>query len=226
MTKRPKLQVLHNLKGFLTTKRIADCFAVNLRTVFRWLALPADFSTPKRSGRPKKIDQSNLPRVLEILKEKPWTTMQELGATIDAEAHGSTVHRFVRRNGITKKRGHTIFREQNEADVEKFKSEMRGRSETHMALDEASFCLNQAPRYGWAPRGERAFIRKPGSRGKRLSLVLCVSNSASNPIVGYRVEEGTFDSKKFHEFVDSSVRERERKTHHGQRGDPQSRSLV
>jgi transposase len=210
MVNRPDLRVLHNLKSFLTANRIAECFAVNIRTVFRWLALPLDFVSPPRTGRPKRIDQSNLPMVFEILKEKPWTTMEELRGKLEVDASSRTVHRFVRKNKITKKRGHTIFRERNEADVERFKGEMREQREFHMALDEASFCINDAPRYGWAPKGKRAYIRKPGGKGKRLSLVLCVSDSPDRPIVGFRFEEETFDSGKFHDFLESSVSERGR----------------
>jgi transposase len=201
----PDLRVLHRLNESLTAKAIAEAFAVSRRTVFRWLALPLDFKSPPRTGRRRKIGDENADRVLEIIGEKPWVTMKDVRELLGIECHTSTVYAFMRRHRITKKRGHTLFNERDEDAVEKFKLDVKAHVGVHMALDEASFCLNQSPRYGWAPRGHRAYIRRAGSRGKRMSLLLCVADSRTHPIVGYHLADGTFNAPKFHEFIEQKV---------------------
>lgn len=43
------------------------------------------------------------------------------------------------------------------------------------SIDEASFHLNCCPTYGWSKKGRRAvFFFRPGSEGKRYSLLLCI----------------------------------------------------
>lgn len=73
-------------------------------------------------------------------------------------------------------------------------------SVTLASIDEASFHLNSAPRYAWAPRGKRAVIKRPMVRGTRFSkrLLLCVCPTG---IVDYTVVQGSFNSALFTTFV-------------------------
>lgn len=203
--KRPDLQAVHRLRQSLTAKEIARAFAVNVRTVARWLALPLDHQTV-HGCRPRLIGDADLPRVIERLRATPWLTLQQLQLELFPDIHVSTVYAFLQRHKITCKRGHTLFRERDPRGIEAFKEKARGESLEQMALDESSFCLNQVPRYGWAPRGQRAHIARPASRGVRMSLLLCVRNNANNPIVGYSLRQGTFNATSFHDFLRDNLR--------------------
>ena len=66
------------------------------------------------------------------------------------------------------------------------------------SLDEASFMLNLAPAYGWAPRGERAVIHQPGKRTVTYTLILCVCPVG---VLNWSLRSGTVDSEVFSEFL-------------------------
>ena len=204
-TIRPALDVLHRLKETLTAKALSEAFAVSIRTVFRWLSLPLDFVPVLRSGRKRSLEESKLGDILSILKKTPCVTLCEIRHRLKIDVHVSTISLFLKKNRVTKKRGHTIFKERNEEAVQTFKRDSKTWSGRKMALDEASFSTNQYPVYGWAPRGQRAYLRRSGTRGKRFSLILCIEDSVETPIVGYRLVEGGFDASKFHSFVDEEI---------------------
>jgi transposase len=63
--------------------------------------------------------------------------------------------------------------------------------------------MNHVPRSGWAPKGKQVIQQKPGIRGQRYSLLLCVRNRTANPVVDWLLVEGSLTAVAFHTFLSS-----------------------
>lgn len=59
-----------------------------------------------------------------------------------------------------------------------------------------------APRYAWAPKGERAIGHAPGNRGSNISVVAAVS---ADGVVAWRACDGSVDGERFFEFIKNDV---------------------
>ena len=70
-----------------------------------------------------------------------------------------------------------------------------------LAMDECSFRLNEAPRFGYSEKGSKAVRRRPGKRGSNHTLVLCVTNVGEKGVVHYELIEKGIKTKSFHEFL-------------------------
>jgi transposase len=75
---------------------------------------------------------------------------------------------------------------------------------TYLSVDECAFHLNFAPTYAYAKKGERAIVSRPGSRGQRITLVLCIAPSG---YVAHKWIDGSAGAKDFVEFLDMLPRE-------------------
>ena len=116
----------------------------------------------------------------------------------------STAGLILKRANYTHKKA---VKRNTEYDVEKgmhFLNELRSMFSAQLAsIDEASFHLNSAPRYAWAPKGHRAIITRPMVRGQRFSLLLCVSPTG---VLGYTLVPGSVNSVIFTQFVQTLPR--------------------
>jgi transposase len=111
----------------------------------------------------------------------------------------SYVSRMLKRNGITYKKATKHFQEQKLSNVVAFINQIPQEAcGSWMALDEASFTLNLCPLYGYSRKGCRCTISRPGSRGKRFSLLLCID---SNGTICHELYHGGVNSIMFSEFL-------------------------
>jgi transposase len=195
--KRPQICVIKALREFLTAKTIAKVFAVCERTVFKWSALPDDHSPLKRGKKPK-FTEGDVEKILKIVEEKPHVTLKEILELLETDTHVSTLQKFMKRSKITKKRGHCVFREANADAQGAFRDRFSSFRRRIFAVDESHVCMNNPPRYGWAPRGRRAKTLTRCRKGQRFTLVLGVSNDGE---VVHKLVRDRFSSSDFCDFL-------------------------
>lgn len=67
-----------------------------------------------------------------------------------------------------------------------------------LSLDECGFFMNHIRSYAWSQRGTRAVVRRPGPKGMKFSLLLCI-NSAG--VVKWNLYQGSVDAVRFLGFL-------------------------
>ena len=70
-------------------------------------------------------------------------------------------------------------------------------------MDEASFWINDGPRYGWSKKGKPAIVQRSRKRGTKITLALCVRMVPINGscIVGYSLYDKSMTAAKFLHFL-------------------------
>lgn len=183
---------------------IAQTLDVSTRTVKRWRR--ESFRAALPLGRPIEHEVDDVaPLMREFLRENMNATIDDIRTYLlqhhNVNCGRSTISRILQKDAITHKKSTYTFSECNNANVAGFKERLADHEGTIYALDEAAFMLNHAPRRGWAPRGRRVVQQKPGIRGQRYSLLLCVRNNANNPVVQWLLTEGSITAALFHNFI-------------------------
>jgi transposase len=187
-----------------SARTIAQALDVSARTVKRWRH--EGFREAKPLGRPIEHEVDDVaPLIREFLRENMNATIDQIREYL-REDHAvdcgrSTISRLLQKDAVTHKKSTYTFSECTNQPVADFKQRLATHEGTIYALDEAAFMLNHAPRTGWAPRGRRVIQQKPGIRGQRYSLLLCVRNSAANPIVYWLLTEGSVTALLFHNIL-------------------------
>jgi len=138
----------------------------------------------------------------ELCSGRSWQTQMELSQKAEQMFNviisQSYVSRMLARNGISFKRATKHFAEQKPCSIPSFLKIERPDPTSWYALDECSFTLNLAPTYAYSPKGQRAVISRPGPRGRRVSLLLCISPKGS---VARQWVEGGVKASHFQSFV-------------------------
>jgi hypothetical protein len=84
-----------------------------------------------------------------------------------------TVARVLKKNGRTRKKITLHYRELKISKVKQFGQIIHNLPlNKFSALDECHFYLNEAPHYGYAPKGQRTISLAPGSKGGSYSLIV------------------------------------------------------
>jgi transposase len=113
-----------------------------------------------------------------------------------------TISRLLKADKVTHKKTSYTFSECRDKPVALFKQRLQAHGNGIIyALDEAAFMLNHVPRRGWAPKGRQVIQQKPGIRGQRFSLLLCVRNNNANPVVTWLLVPGSITAVAFHGFL-------------------------
>jgi hypothetical protein len=107
---------------------------------------------------------------------------------------------MLHRHAITYKRATKHFQEQKHDSIPNFLRTQAPNPHSWLALDECSFTLNLAPAYAYSKKGSRAVVSRPGSRGQRLSLILCIAPSGC---VLHRWQNGGVNAVCFQKFLDA-----------------------
>lgn len=111
----------------------------------------------------------------------------------------STISRFcIKELKLSYKKGVKQYSESNIDDSKQFINKIKNVANI-AAIDESSFVLNHVPKYARSKIGTRAIIQQPGQRGKRYSLILCISN---NGVIKWELHEKSIDSIKFKNFIE------------------------
>jgi len=156
---------------------------VSERTIYRRIK-----SERQKQGRKLKLDGKALETFLAYVDSEHKHTQQEL-ADYASDLTGQKITRFIigrtlKNHEFTRKKLSPHFSEQNKAKIEEFQERLYPLMALPiMALDESSFPLNMAPRYGYSRKGSRANFYKTGKRGESYTLILCVTNVEKHGIV-------------------------------------------
>jgi len=113
-----------------------------------------------------------------------------------------SVSRILKMCGITRKKTSYHYAERYKDRTEEFKKMLPALSQPLiLALDECSFHLNEAPRYGYAFTKYRVNSQKPGIQGENHTLMLCIQNVANKGVIHYELIQGGMKSREFHNFL-------------------------
>jgi len=199
-------EIVQKLKNFgLSYRKISKIFKCCRKTIWNWIN--KEIIGPKnKCGRKKKITQEITSKVLEFVNNKVMVSQYEIQEFIEKlsslKVHQSTISRFLKSNDITKKRITKRYSEKR--DITGWVNEFKNIDKSNlMSLDESAFMMNECPRYGYSIKNTRAIVSEPGQKGKRYTLLLCVSNSKENSYVNHMLFDGSLKTDRFCEFISS-----------------------
>ena len=159
-----------------STRQTAAVLGVTVRTLYRCRECAFRPRAPPSGGRPHKLTDAIVSVLLHHIEQTVW---QEAHIAV----HRSTISRWLRKMGITRKvavLSNTEITLPRVVQARKlFRTRMRqagrdGMWYRYYNVDECGWHLNRCRRYGYAAHGQRAIIQRPAARGQRYTLVLVV----------------------------------------------------
>lgn len=209
MLEKPTPQRLAELKqqGY-TQKDIATIYGRSERMVRYWKKDDGEFKQ-KRGRRGKIVENKPLMTLFYCLFAKDKSSTQQEIADEIFQNTGQKISRFsvlrmLKKLNITRKKltYHYVDQLKHKERIEEFKEIVPYLPQSRtFALDECSFHLNEAPRYGYSHKNLRANSQRPGSKGKNHTLILCIQNTVNNGVVHWELIEGGMKTKNFHDFL-------------------------
>jgi len=185
-----------------TFSHVAQVFGVSASTVQRWVKgfVPV-------GHRVRKIERAK-DCVASILREDPYATYLQMQALV-LERLGlslsfGSIHTVLKELGIRRKR--VVERkiwgnlERVEALRQAFRASIT--SETFadsVSIDECHFTLNCAPRYGYAPKGQRLLHEIAPMSNVTYSLVMAISRREG--VLHYELHRGSINTDRYHSFL-------------------------
>jgi transposase len=206
-SKLPCSYILTKLLQRFTQQELADIYKVNEKTVRRKLK-PSNKEKQKRGQKPK-ITGGTLTLLLSLTSycSKYNTLTQQEMAKILYKRRGvlvsqQTVSRTLIRRNRTRKKITPRYQEQDLNQIRQFQETIKDLSLNQFsAIDECNFHLNEAPRYGYAPRGKKAISRSPGSKGGSYTLIIWATSKEKQGIIHYKLTDKKVDAQTFHDFL-------------------------
>lgn len=181
-------------------KDVAHALGISRQSIWNWKHVTVP---NKRKERQRKLDAKQEEDACAWICAHPTSTLQDVCQHIKLlcglSVSISYVHRMLQRHCITWKKGCKHFGEQDVRKVKEFLDTLPGEAtESWLALDEASFTLNLTKEYGYGPKGGRVRLTRPGPRGQRYSLLLCISPQG---YVNHTLVQGGINAKCFQGFL-------------------------
>lgn len=188
-----------------TQKAIARVRNKNVRTIRRWEKPSLVFH---KVGRKQKITTYDLLLLIHHVYNYPRVIQQERSDYIldktGRRYSQQIISLVLKKLGLPRKVIPYRYSKQKNLMLEfwKFVNEIVPSLPPHrlLSLDETSFSLNMAFRYGYAPIGQRVQAYKPG-RAKNYSLTSLIHNTEKNGIISCEVVEGAVDTEIFYNFI-------------------------
>ena len=189
-------ELIQKMKTYgLSTKKISNIFKCCKRTIWNWLN--KEYGENKKRGRIRKIDEETSNKILEFINKKVMITQYDIQnylEKINIKVHQSTISRFLKLNNKLTKR----YSEKR--DITEWVNNFKTIDKSNlMSLDESAFMLNECPRYGYSLKNSRAIVSEPGQKGKRYTLLLCVSNNET--YVKHILFDGSLKTDRFCTFI-------------------------
>jgi len=195
-------------KKFLWSE-VATFYQVSERTAYRWgkLKEPINWNKLLKAGCKPKIDNNILSLLKTYIGKNNTKTQRDmidyLFQEMGLKVNQSTISRALKKNNITYKKAEKQYSEQDKKKVRQFiidNSRLLSLSSFY-ALDESGFNLGAVPSYAYAPKNQRAVVRRPGKRGSNYTLLLCVQNVKSKAMISWKLIKGGAKSADFHNFL-------------------------
>lgn len=186
----------------LTT--ICDVLQVHRTTIWRWLQ-PWKAASHVPVGRPGKLNACDQQFCRQFVNDHPTACLKDVAKNVFDNFKKivsiTLIHRTLKLLGFTLKKATTRFDEQDHRKVRAFLETMPANATKEwLSLDECGFLMNHTRPYARSTRGTRAVVSRPGPRGQRYSLLLCISPAG---VVASSYKSGGFKSPAFREFVET-----------------------
>ena len=198
------------IKEGFTKTRISKILECSTRTIYNWINYKNN--SYKKLGRIKKLNKDVEDCIIKIINKKIIVTQNQIKNFIkkkfNIDVHQSTISRTLKRLNITYKKISKIYSEKrinNDEWINEFKEKINYKNENILAMDECSFHMNETYNYGYSLKGKRAYKKSPGNKGKRYSLILCISNK--NKIINSEIYDKTINSEKITLFFNNMKNE-------------------
>lgn len=159
-------------RGGYTLRQLAALFAVDVSVIVRLRQRKRQTGSiepkPHGGGRCLKLDETAQKRLLQIVRQQPDATLAELRQQLGIACGLTTIHRALKRLGITRKKksSHADERDDPEVQAERaaFEEKMAQEDPAHLVfVDETGATTSMTRTYGRAPAGERVAASAPGS---------------------------------------------------------------
>jgi transposase len=194
------VQIIKLLTKF-TQKQLANILEVSERTIRRHLK-PSN-KPLKKVGRKPKINSNSLNFLRFYTTFQKTTTQNKLARYLSISQ--PTICRALKKIGITYKKATYQSSEQlnQQEKIEHFVNEIiLSLSQSNVFfLDECSFHLNEAPRWGYSPKGSRVITQRPGERGKNYTLIFLIQINDGEKLIHSKLIEGGMKTEDFHQFL-------------------------
>ena len=159
-------------RGGYTLRQLAALFSVDVSVIVRLRQRKRQTGSiapkPHRGGRCRKLDDATQGRLLELVRQQPDATLAELRQQLGVVCGLTTIHRALKRHGITRKKKskHADERDSPEVQAQRaaFEEKMAQVDPTHLVfIDETGATTAMTRTHGRAPAGERVTASAPGS---------------------------------------------------------------
>jgi len=171
-------------RGELSVMDASRQFKVHRNTILLWRnqwKAERSLKPKKKPGRPRKLAAAQVTSMLDFLKANKTASNRMIKANEELHIHESSVSRYLRREGITRKK---VSDEPLNYPDERIKGEIitylaaveQIPDEKRVYMDESFAYTNEAPSYGRSKKGE--LVTRPRERhGKKLTFLLAVRTS-------------------------------------------------
>lgn len=195
--------IVHYTHFLRSLRKVSRLYGVSKSTLAIWLRSNGNARTTSRA---KKITAEMTKTITKTIDHNPVVTLTQLLRALES-AHGvrassSTMWRALKSMNYTRKRVHKRVvnqSSQNSFDFAKF-----GETYLHagriVSIDESSFYLNDAPRYGYAKRGRRCNVRIHSPKRRRVTLLMAV---CENSVLGFQTFDGSANRERFTSFLET-----------------------
>jgi transposase len=193
--------------GEHSLQELANLFSVNLSTIVRLLQRFRGTGSvqpkPHGGGMPRKLDAPAVARLLELLRQQPDATLQELRDRLGILCSVMTISRALKRNRISRKKKTRRAEERDTPRVQKqrktFCQKMATVDPEHLVfVDETGATTAMGREYGRAPIGERVQAAAPGA-WKNVTLI---SGLRGTGVVASMAFPGATDRPAFETYVE------------------------
>lgn len=159
-------------RGGHTLVQLAASFMVDVSVIVRLRQRQRQTGSiepkPHGGGRPPKLDEATQQRLLELVRQQPDATLAELRQQLGVPCGLTTIHRALKRHGITRKvkSKHADERDSPEVQAQRaaFEEKMAEVDLAHLVfVDETGATTSMMRTHGRAPVGERVIDSAPGS---------------------------------------------------------------
>ena len=191
-------------------RKTAILLQVGHTTIHRWLKSP-ERKTYHRE--PLKQTSQVVQLIRTAVANDPFITCSRLQsvvkACIDVQVSRGLIHSVLKMSGFSRKKARMCgaprnLEQKTNAFITTRDKYIRGGRKFY-AIDETSFGRNTKAPYGYAPKGQKLFVRKSSARVTTTSVVACVGPDGWNGTMSY---QGSVNTDRFLHFLEGLNLER------------------
>jgi transposase len=193
--------------GKHSLEKLAELFSINISTIVRLLRRYRSTGSvepkPHGGGMPPKLDGQAVARLIELVRQQPDATLEELRDRLGIPCSVTTIFRALKRNRISRKKKTRHAEERDSPRVQEqrhtFCQKMATVPLEHLVfVDETGATTAMGREYGRAPIGQRVDATAPGA-WKNVTLISSLRNSGVTASMTF---PGATDRPAFDTYVE------------------------